>query len=694
MTVEYKDSKRITAVSSDWTTDVTSNITWSTTGKVGWDISGTTISRTGSAGWGTSKIQSTDTFTVGNGKFMIEFSGNANDDNSTMLGFNKGTLGYYIGSPQNQNDFSIYMAGGSQVEVYESGSKNYDSGGSRSASDRYRIEIDNDGLVKYYLQAGGTGSFDLKHTSSTTASGTYFIQANAYASTSEATVHSKTVATAVAKPSNVQDNSILVEKDTANRYWKSSLEDLKTYYKFEDNGVNSATTEEGLGSSADMTVTGATYVTGKVGSKAISFDGTNDYAVIGLPSASSFNFLSDTTHEWTVAFWLKNDDFSSLGMILSTSVELGSSRYGLGIRAQSNGSMYVHFSNGTNTNRFTTTQTGFSTDGNWHFIVITAKKSDSTNSLEFWQDGVSLGTASNSGKDFVDTNASQAPYIGQAGDSSQYLDGALDELSIWNRRLSDSEIATLYNSGTGLAVDSANLREATWTLQLSLADLKAYWKMGEASGNLIDHATSIGSNSAMSADLVSSGTVNRGRTGHVAGVDCIGFPTYDADGNKVTANNSASDYGFMNKAGAKFTACWWARNYSYNNVVDLWGLGGNGNAPDINFRQRGQSGFTVWFSGTEYTGFSTPVSSNGWYFYMLSWDEDGGSNNAQLQINGTKQTATVTTTNTSNANSPLIIGDVSGNEPQMDIQEFSLWNRILTDTEIAHIYNAGVGRQL
>ena len=220
MTIEYKDSKRITAVSSDWTADVTSNITWSTTGKVGYNISGTTITRTGSAGWSLSKIQSTDTFTVGNGKFMIEFSGNANDENSTQLGFNKGTLGYHHGSatPQNKADFAIYMAGGSQVEVYESGTKNYDSGGSRSASDRYRIEIDNDGLVKYYLQAGGTGSFDLKYTSSTTASGTYFIQANSHASTSVATVHSKTVNTAVAKPSNVQDNSILVEKDNARRY--------------------------------------------------------------------------------------------------------------------------------------------------------------------------------------------------------------------------------------------------------------------------------------------------------------------------------------------------------------------------------------------------------------------------------------------------------------------------------------------
>tara|TARA_R110000744_G_scaffold17179_3_gene46806 strand:+ start:454 stop:2262 length:1809 start_codon:yes stop_codon:yes gene_type:complete len=173
------------------------NITWSATGKVGFNISGTTITRTGSSGWSLSKIQSEDTFTVGNGTFMIEFSGLAPASGSTMLGFNAGTLGYYYGSgtPINQADFSIYMAGGDTVEVYESGTKSYGSGGTRSASDKYRIEINNDGLVKYYLQAGGTGSWVLKYTSSTTASGTYFIQANAYSSAYEATVHSKYLTT-------------------------------------------------------------------------------------------------------------------------------------------------------------------------------------------------------------------------------------------------------------------------------------------------------------------------------------------------------------------------------------------------------------------------------------------------------------------------------------------------------------------
>ena len=219
MTIKYLDSKRISGLSTDTPTETTSNITWSTTGKVGYNISGTTISRTGSAGWSLSKIQSEDTFTVGEGTFRIEFSGNGASVNTTQLGFNKGTLGYHYGSgsPQNPCKFAIYMAGGDQLEAFVNGTKVYGSGGTRSASDKYRLEINNDGLVKYYLQAGGTGSWVKKH-EVTGASGTYFIQANSHSASSEATVHSKTVTTIV-KPTNVQDNSILVEKDTGRRYW-------------------------------------------------------------------------------------------------------------------------------------------------------------------------------------------------------------------------------------------------------------------------------------------------------------------------------------------------------------------------------------------------------------------------------------------------------------------------------------------
>ena len=391
------------------------------------------------------------------------------------------------------------------------------------------------------------------------------------------------IAAVPALGANVQVGSRFEETDTRKMYDYSdtSKSKLKAYYHFEDNGTNAQTTGDGFGSSADMTVTGATYVTGKVGSKAISFDGTNDYAVIGLPSASSFNFLANTTHEWTVAFWLKNDDFSSLGMILSTAVELGSSRFGLGIRAQSSGSIYVHFCNGTNTNRFTTTQSGFSTDGNWHFIVITAKKSDSTNSLEFWQDGVSLGTASNSGKDFVDTNASQAPYIGQAGDSSQYLDGALDELSIWNRRLTDSEISTLYNSGTGIVIGSTDISVGDPLLNTQLGSRyeetdtrKIYFRMDS------DYVTDKWFEAGTLPYAGGRGVFNAGYIG--SNTNVLDYVTIDTTGN-------ATDFGDLTVSRRNAGVCanktrgiiCGGYSSDYSNVIDYITIATAGNAVDF-----------------------------------------------------------------------------------------------------------------
>jgi hypothetical protein len=697
MTIEYKDSKRITAVSSDWTADVSSNITWSTTGKVGWNISGTTISRTGSDGWSTSKIQSTDTFTVGDGAFMIEFSGN---EGSTMLGFNKGTLGYYYGSgsPQNSADFSIYLAGGSRVEVYESGTKNYDSGGSRNANDKFRIEVSNSGVVKYYLQEGGTGSFDLKHTSSSTASGTYFIQANAYSASSEATVHSKTVPTTVAKPSNVQDNSILVDKDTARRYWKSSSEDLKAYYKFADNGTNSATTDQGLGSSADMTVTGATYATGKLGN-AISFDGTNDYTTIGS-STSQFNFMHNTTHEWTVSFWFKSSDMSSMGMIFTTMKDTSSQYYGVAIRRNNSSTMAVNFGAGTNQNRLQDTKAGFSTDGNWHHIVITAKASDSTNSLEYWQDGVSLGTTSNSGKVFSDTDASFAPYIGQAN-SDQYLDGALDELSIWNRRLSDSEIATLYNSGTGLAVDSANLRKATWTREgaLDKTGLKAYWRFNEASGNIINQASSIGS-----TDSISSVDLTPYQSTHNVSKSPMNYSLqFDGTNDYAKAGTSTSAWNFMHSTTAKWTVCFWA-DMTGNSSGTIMGDAATNNTnngiqmicTNVNgtFRARVTDGGGVVTQLITSSGFVP--QDNTMHFYKITYDQSLSSDNMKMSVdNGTNvtQTKTANAPTDGNSQTELYIGssDATNFFLAGEVAEMSIWSRVLTDAEVTAIYNSGSG---
>ena len=195
--------------------------------------------------------------------------------------------------------------------------------------------------------------------------------------------------------------------------------DSSNLWTLYQNGVSQATATDtaSLGSSSsfvvdssrDGTNSGATSTTGKL-SQALSFDGSNDSVSLG-GTTSNYNFIHVVGHEFTISFWSK-DIFSSgsLGMIFSSADELASAYTGFGLRSQnSNGDIYYHFANGGNQNRLSGTVGGFSTDGNWHNIVVTGNHAGGT--LKLWEDGTLIGTVSNSGKDFSTGDASHVPTL-------------------------------------------------------------------------------------------------------------------------------------------------------------------------------------------------------------------------------------------------------------------------------------------
>ena len=237
---------------------------------------------------------------------------------------------------------------------------------------------------------------------------------------------------------------------------------------------------------------------------------------------------------------------------------------------------------------------------------------------------------------------------------------------------------------------------------ISLDDLKAYYTCNESSGNVLNQASDIGSTDAIpDSDMIVSGNVTYGETGHVSGVDAIGFPVYDQNGNGIEANGSSSNWGFMTEAGAVFTLTFWFQNLHVDETyttADITGTSGSG-SKDFMFRYGSSSGgdtFLMFLAGNSDVSFtSQAVSDTDWHFYVLRWDEDGGTNNFSFQLdNTTKQTKTLTTTNTTDPTSPLGFGDVSGNEPKGNLQLITVWNRVLTDAEVAKLWNDGNGAEL
>jgi len=82
--------------------------------------------------------------------------------------------------------------------------------------------------------------------------------------------------------------------------------------------------------------------------------------------------------------------------------------------------------------------------GAWHFYCVRLSGGTSLD--------VRLNASNETTKTLTKTlvTSRQRLFFGVRYTTSDYLNGDLDEVAFWNRRLSDSEVSTLYNNGAGI----------------------------------------------------------------------------------------------------------------------------------------------------------------------------------------------------------------------------------------------------
>lgn len=157
-------------------------------------------------------------------------------------------------------------------------------------------------------------------------------------------------------------------------------------------------------------------------------------------SASDFDFGDS---EFTVNFWVNASETDKVYQIIGT---LGTGNAGWGfVTTDPDGDLF--YISSTNQIKMVVAGQGLTANG-WDMITI---RRNSTN-MSLWYNGnevqVNRTYTVNSGNPLV---------VGATGDKSQAFDGELDEIGIWNRSLTDSEITQLYNSGSGLEYDGVNV---------------------------------------------------------------------------------------------------------------------------------------------------------------------------------------------------------------------------------------------
>jgi fibronectin type 3 domain-containing protein len=205
------------------------------------------------------------------------------------------------------------------------------------------------------------------------------------------------------------------------------------YWNFDEGAGTTANDSSGSNNHGTL-VNGPVWVAGQVGSSALDFDGANDYI-----DAGTFDMAGS---EISIALWMNSDNLSSCNTTYSDCRLVSKAT---GTSEQDHYWMVSTFKSGSNTTlRFRlkaggTTKTLVAPAGNllnnqWYHVTATYDGSD----MKLYQDGVEVGSTGKSGS--LSTNSGVPVNVARNPGGYGYFDGTLDDVRIYDRALSESEI--------------------------------------------------------------------------------------------------------------------------------------------------------------------------------------------------------------------------------------------------------------
>jgi YD repeat-containing protein len=258
---------------------------------------------------------------------------------------------------------------------------------------------------------------------------------------------------------------------TASATTQAASSGLEAYWKFDEN--TGTTTADSSGNGNTGTIVSATWTTGEINS-ALSFNGTSAYV-----GASGSGSLADLyTTGMTVSAWIKPTGTSNAGRI----VDKDNNGNGGWLFAM-NGSNTVKFaSDQFATTQPTRTSTTTITLNTWQLVTATWDGSTNGANIHVYINGVLADGASVNGSGAAGPDDTTPVTIGNRQvDSARGFIGAIDEVRIYNRILSSTEIAALADTtppstptGLGDTVVSSSQINLSWTASTDNVGVTGY----------------------------------------------------------------------------------------------------------------------------------------------------------------------------------------------------------------------------
>ena len=203
----------------------------------------------------------------------------------------------------------------------------------------------------------------------------------------------------------------------------------------------------------------------------LQFDGIDDYILI------EENVLPDSG-DYTISIWVKADSSNVGARTLISQSDTSGSPFYFGSNSGSDLSGKIKM----NQDWKSLESSPFYLDNKWHLytIVNDGTIGDSSIIIDtslFYVDGIEISSVMGEGKSYP---IDERFFIGTMWDSSgEFFSGAIDDISIWDRKLSSKEISSIYNSGIGLdpTIDSLDYKGSE--------NLIAFWPFSEGADSSV-----------------------------------------------------------------------------------------------------------------------------------------------------------------------------------------------------------------
>jgi hypothetical protein len=406
----------------------------------------------------------------------------------------------------------------------------------------------------------------------------------------------------------------------------------------------------------DGTNNGATFTPGEVGN-AFTFDGTDDS--ISIPPSTDWNF---GTGDFTFDFWAISNDSIDRMHALSFEPDPTFATNNLDFNFNDSGVGLFLFWNGGGGNSIQVGNTGDYTNGQWHHFALTRSGSTFTLYIE----GVAVGTANYTGA--VDLSGGNNNYIGastgQVTSSRFFWNGQVDEVEIFNRALSATDVANIYAAGSAgkcPCTPPPNNLVSWWPGDGGTDDIQ-----GGNDGTFVGNPA------------YASGEVHQAFS-------------FDGASASVNVPNSPS----LN-VGGQLTIDFWIKGDASNSFSGNQGLVAT-DFYGLEIENGPVAFYTSTTNGNSFSIASASISTNAWHHIAGTYD----GSNINLYVDGVLQATAPQSGNISPmlANSFLTIGSEDGRSicPSCvgtryfngNIDEVEIFNRALTAAEVLSIYNAG-----